>query len=148
MNAIDKVATMKKRQLKRNSQNGLMGKLPMKLKILINYFKKFKKSRSRIDKKIYNAARYKLQEMITNKRRAFFGNKLTESIGKLKHLWKTLKSLGLPGKTSSCEVNALKIKSTLEHDVNSVLQGFRNYYSTLVRNLVSPPEPPSNIMNI
>ena len=36
----------------------------------------------------------------------------------------------------SCEVNALKINSTVEHDVNSILGGFRNYYSTPVGNLV------------
>ena len=44
------------------------------------------------------------------KKRAFFKNKLAESIGgKPKDLWKTLKPLGLPNKVSSCEVKALKI---------------------------------------
>ena len=86
-----------------------MGKLPMKLK---NYdklyhdklFKKFKKSKLQIDKDIYNAARYKLQKMIINKKRAFLENKLTESIGKPKDLWKTLRTLGLPSKTSFVEL--------------------------------------------
>ena len=68
--------------------------------------------------------------MIINKKRVFFENKLTESIGKPKDLWKALRSLGLPSKTSSCEVNALKIKNTVEHGIKSVLEGFRNYYST------------------
>ena len=58
-------------------------------------------------------------------------NKLIESTGKPKDLWKALRSLGLPSKTSSCDVNALKIKNTVEHNVGSVLKGFRNYYSTL-----------------
>ena len=74
--------------------------------------------------------------MIINKKRAFLENKLTESIGKPKDLWKALRSLGLPSKTSSCEVNALKINSKVEHDFNSVLEGFRNYYSTLAESLV------------
>ena len=69
--------------------------------------------------------------MIINKKRAFFENKLTESIGKPKDLWKALRSLGLPSETSSCEVKPFKIKNTVEH-VNSVLEGFRNYYSTLL----------------
>ena len=73
--------------------------------------------------------------MIFNKKRAFVENKLIESIDKPKDLWKDLRSLGLPSKTASCEVNALKIKNTVEHDVNSVLEGFRNYYSTLSENL-------------
>ena len=49
-----------------------------------------------------------MQQVIFNKRRAFFQNKWTESIGKPKDLWKALKSLGLPNKLSSCEVKALK----------------------------------------
>ena len=74
--------------------------------------------------------------MIINKKRVFFENKLTESIGKPKDLWKALRSLGLLTKASSCEVNALKIKNTVEHDVNSILEGFRNNYLTLAENVV------------
>ena len=59
-------------------------------------------------------ARYKLQKVIINKKRAFLESKLTESIDKLKDLWKALRSLGLPSKTSSCEVNALKINTKVE----------------------------------
>ena len=86
--------------------------------------------------------------MIINKKRAFLENKLTESIGKPKDLWKALRSLGLPSKTSSCEVNALKINSKVEHDFNSVLEGFRNYYSTLVANLVKMIPKPTNKYSI
>ena len=63
-------------------------------------------------------------------------NKKTESIAKPKDLWKALKSLALLNKHSSCEVDALKIKNTVEHDVDSVLEGFRNCYSTLAQNLI------------
>ena len=38
-----------------------------------------------------------------------------------------MRSLGLPSKTSSCEVNALKIKNTVDHDVNPVLECFRKH---------------------
>ena len=74
--------------------------------------------------------------MIFNKKSSFFDKKLSESIGKPKDLWKALKSLWLPNKISSCEVSALKINNTVEHDDNSVLEGFKNYYSTLTENLV------------
>ena len=97
----------------------LMGKLSMKLKIVIDYLK-IKKSKLHIDKDIYNTARYKLQKMIIKKIRDFFKNKLTESIGKPKDLWKALRSLGLPSKTYFHEVNALKIENTVEQDINSV----------------------------
>ena len=58
-------------------------------------------------------------------------------------------SLGLPSETSSCEVNALKInkkKNTIEHGVNSILECFRNDYSTLVENLVKMLPKPTNTL--
>ena len=58
--------------------------------------------------------------MIFNKKRMFFAKKLSESIGKPNYLWKVLKSQGLPNKVSSCEITALKINNTVEHDGNSV----------------------------
>ena len=73
--------------------------------------------------------------MIINKNRTSLENKLTGFIGKPKYLWKALRSQGLSSKTCSCEVNALKINNLVEHDLNSVLEGFRNYYSTLMENL-------------
>ena len=92
MNVIDKVGPMKERRVKQNSQEWFDGEIAVEIKNCDRLFKKFKKSRLYIDKDIYNAARYKLQKMIINKKRAFFENKLTASIGKLKDLWKTLKS--------------------------------------------------------
>ena len=71
------------------------------------------------------------------KRDRFWKKKLSESIGKSKDLWKALKSLGLPNKISSSEVSALKINNTVEHDANSILEGFKSYYSTLAENLVN-----------
>ena len=84
--------------------------------------------------------------MIINKKSGFLENKLTESIGK--DLWKALRSLGLPTKTSSCEVNALKINNKVENDFNSVLEGFRNYYPTLAENLVKMLLKPTNKYSI
>ena len=76
MNIIDKVAPLKKRWVKQNSQEWFDGEIADEIK----------KSKVHIDKDIYNAARYKLQEMIINKKRVFFENTLTESIGKPKDL--------------------------------------------------------------
>ena len=42
----------------------------------------------------------------------------------------------MSNKISSCEVSALKINNTVEHDANSV-EDFKNYYSTLTENLVN-----------
>ena len=73
--------------------------------------------------------------MIFNKKRSFFEKKLSESIAKLKDLWKALKFLQLPNETSSCEFSAFKRNNTVEHDANSVLEGFKKYYSTLADTL-------------
>ena len=43
MNVIDKVALTNERRVKQNSQDGLMGKLPMELKIAIDYSKNLNK---------------------------------------------------------------------------------------------------------
>ena len=86
MNVIDKVAPMKERRVKQNSQEWFDGEIADEIKNRDRLFKTFKKSKLHIDKDIYNAARYKLQKMIINKKRAFFENKLTESIGKTKDL--------------------------------------------------------------
>ena len=86
--------------------------------------------------------------MIFDKKRSFFFKKISESICKPKDLWKTLKSLGLPNKISSCEVSALKINNTVEHDANLILKGFKNYYSTLTENLVNMLRKPPNKYSI
>ena len=125
---------------KQNSREWFDGEIADEIKNHDRLFKKFKISKLHIDKDIYNAARYKLQKMIIDKTRAFFENKLTESIGKPKDLWKALRFLGLPSKMSSCEVNALKIKNTVEHDVNSVLEGFRNLLNSIGKPCKNAPQ--------
>ena len=52
--------------------------------------KKFKKSKLHIDKEIYKIARYDLQKLISYKKKKFSENRLNDSIGKPKGLWKAL----------------------------------------------------------
>ena len=68
--------------------------------------------------------------------RVFWRKKITKYFGKPKDLWKALKFLRLPNRISSGEVSPLKINHAVEHSVNSVLEGFKNNYSALVKNLV------------
>ena len=74
--------------------------------------------------------------MIFNKKKDYFKNKLNECIGKPKQLWKALKSLGLPNKTSSCEVKALKVSKTVQHGTKLVIGGFKDYHTNLSGNLL------------
>ena len=144
MVAIEKVAPIKERRIKHNSQEWFDGEISEAIKNRDKLLKKFKKSRLHIEKELYNAARYKVHKLIFNKKKGCFENKLSECIGKPKELWKALKSLGLPNKTSSCEVSALKVNKTVQHDTNLVLGGFKDYYSNLAGNLLKKlPKPPN-----
>ena len=82
--------------------------------------------------------------MIFNKKKKYLEYKLNECIGKPKELWKALESLRLPKKISSCEVSALKVNKTVQHDTNLVLGGFKDYYSNLAGKLLKKlPKPPN-----
>ena len=55
--------------------------------------KVLKKTRLHIYKELYKNAKYGTQELIIAKKQPFFDEKLSESVGKPKELWNTLKSL-------------------------------------------------------
>ena len=59
MSMTDKVAPIKERLVKQNSQEWFDGEIANEIKNRDKLFKKFKKSKLHIDKDIYNAARYK-----------------------------------------------------------------------------------------
>ena len=71
MNVIDKVAPLKERRVKQNSQEWFDGEIADEIKNRDKLFKKFKKSKLQIDKDIYNAARFKLQKMTISKKEHF-----------------------------------------------------------------------------
>ena len=85
MVAIGKV---KERRIKQNSQKQFDGEISKAIKNCDKLLKKFKRSRLHIDKQLYNAARYKLHNMISNKKKDYFENKSNECIGKLEEVWK------------------------------------------------------------
>ena len=95
---IAKVAPIKERRIKHNSQEWLDGEISEAIKNGDKLLKKLKRSTLNIDKEFYSAARYKADKMIFNKKNDYFENKLNECIGKPKGLWKALKFLGLPTK--------------------------------------------------
>ena len=85
-----------------------------------------------------------MQKLISYKNKKFFENRLHDSIGKPKELWKALKSLGLPSKTSVCRTAALKVKNTTRFETKLSLDVFKNYYSTVAENLLKKlPAPPN-----
>ena len=67
MNVTDKVALLKERWVKQNSQEWFDGEIANEIKNRGKLFKKFTKSKLQ---DIYNAARYKVRKMIFNKKRS------------------------------------------------------------------------------
>ena len=145
MGVIDLVAPIKSRRIKQNSQEWFDSEAAEKMSVRDKLFKKFKNSKLHIDKEIYKIARYEVQKLISYKKKSFFENKLNDSIGKPKELWKALKSLGLPSKTSICGTTALKVKNATSFETKSKLEVFKNYYSTLAENLLKKLPIPPNI---
>ena len=111
-------------------------KLQKKISVRGKLFKKCKKSKFHIDKEIYKIARYEVQKLISYKEKMFFDDRLSDSIGKHKELWKALKSLGLPSKPSVRGTNALKVNNAMSFETKSTLEAFKNHYFTLAKNLL------------
>ena len=56
------------------------------------------------------------KNLISYKKKTFFENILNDSIYKSRELWKALKSLDLPSKTSVFGTNALKVNNTMSSE--------------------------------
>ena len=68
MEVIDKVAPVKSKRIKRNSQEWFDSEISEKLIIRDKLFKKYKKTRLHVDKEIYKRARYSVQNIIAKKK--------------------------------------------------------------------------------
>ena len=124
MEVIDKVAPVKSKRIKRNSQEWFDSEISEKLIIRDKLFKKYKKTRLHVDKEIYKRAQYSVQNLIAKKKKEFFGKKLKECISKPEDLWKAIKSLGLPNKCGGCIAGAPAENQIMKHDTKSILKTF------------------------
>ena len=83
------------------------------------------------------------QNWLLQKKQEFFKEKLSETIGKSKELWESLKSLGIPNKTVISNFNAIEQDNTLIYDTRSISKIFKNYFSNLAESLlIKLPKPP------
>ena len=92
MTVIDEIAPFKTKLVKRNTQKWFDGEVLEKVNSNDTLFKKFKKSRLHIDKELFKKAKYEALELIATKKQASFNENVSESIGKPKELWESLKS--------------------------------------------------------
>ena len=78
--------------------------------------------------------------MITTKKNNKNSLKLSETIGKPKELWESLKSLGMPNKTVISNFNAIEQDNILTHDTRSIPKTIKNVFSNLAESLWKPLE--------
>ena len=71
MAVIDKIAPYKSKRLKGNIQKWFDGEVLEKLNLRNKLFKKFKKSRLRIDKELYKKSKYEALKLIASKNKHF-----------------------------------------------------------------------------
>ena len=109
MQAIDKLAPLREIRVKNRSQEWFDKKIHDAILLRDKLLTTFKKSRNNFDEKQYRDSRTFVQNLVNDKKRLFFENKLKQNIGNPKDLWKTLKSLGLPKKTTPSNSICLKV---------------------------------------
>lgn len=75
--------------------------------------------------------------MVTSKKQAIFGEKLSETAGKAKELLESPKSLGMQNKTVISTFNAIEDSNTLTRDTQSILKIFKKLVSNLAEYVIS-----------
>ena len=73
--------------------------------------------------------------MHQKKKKAFYEQKLSETIGKPKELWESLKSLGMPNETVISNLNAIEENDTLTYDTRLISKIFKNLFLNLAKSL-------------
>ena len=115
-------------------RNGLMVKV---IALRNQQYKKFKKTLLHVDKEIFKETKYKVIKMIKSKKKLYFERKLHENIAKPKELWKAIKSLGLPCKSSAVSNICLKDKNgSLNFEDSSNANTFKKIFENLANDLV------------
>ena len=147
MTVTDKIAPYRNKRIKGNTQKWFDGEVLAKLNAKDTLFKNFKKSRLNIDKELYKEAKYDASKLITTKNQAFFKEKLSETTGKPKELWESLKSLGMPNKTVISNFEAIEQDNTLTRDTRSISKMFKNFFSNLAESLLSKLPKPTDKYN-
>ena len=133
---VDSIAPFKTKKVKENTQKWFDGEVLENINTREKLFKKIKKSRLHIDKKLYKKAKYNTLKSIAAKKRAFFDDKLSENIGKPKELWESLKSLGMPQKTLISNFSAVESNNALTFDKKAIAKIFKDFFSNLAESLL------------
>ena len=67
-------------------------------------------------------------KLVVTKKQAFVKEKISQSVGKPKELYKSLKYLGMPNKTLISNFNAMEDNDTLNYDTHSISTVFKTSF--------------------
>ena len=87
------------------------------------------------------------QKLMAAKKQALF-KKLSESVGKSKELWNTLKSLGMPNRMVVSNFNAIDDNKSLTYDIKTMSKVFKDFFSNLAKSFLDKLPDPSNKYNL
>ena len=119
-----------------NTQKWFSCKVVEKINSRDKQFQKFKKSRLHTDNEFFKKSKYEALKLIATKKQAFFKGKISESIGKPKELWESIKYLGMSNKTLILNFSAMEDYDTLTYDTRSISTVFKNFFSSLAESLL------------
>ena len=133
MKVVNEIAPGKKMRINNNMQEWFNREIVEFIHVWEKLFKKFKKLH--IDEEYYKKLSIKFKIFL--RKRKFYETNLRQKINKPKELWKTLKSMGLPSKVVTASSICLKDKNEKVFNATKNYCIFKNYFSSLARNLVS-----------
>ena len=126
MKVVNEIALSKEIRIKNNVQEWFDREIDELIHAREKLFLKFKKSRLLIDEENYKKVKYQVQNLIRKKKRELYETNLRQKINKLKELWKTLKSMGLPSKAVTASNICLKIRNEILFNASKNCSIFKN----------------------
>ena len=148
LSIIDNIAPYKDLRVRNNTQDWFDEEVAKAIKVRDKRLKHFKSTKLNIDEELYKEAKYLALNLIKEKKRKFYKEKLKENIGKPKELWQALKFLGLLSNKGSISNICLKKDDKISFDNKINANTFKDFYCNLTSHLVEKLSPPSNRFGI
>ena len=148
LKVVDKIAPFRELRIKNNTQDWFDQEVYEAINLREKRLKRFKSTQLHIHEELYKEAKYRAKNLINEKKKQFYKEKLKENIGKPKELWKTLKSLGLPSKKGSISKICLKKDDKISFDDKTNVNTFKEFYCNLANELLAKLPPPSKRFGI
>ena len=95
LSVVNKLAHFKDLRIENNAQDWFDDEVAKAIKLRGKRLKQFKSTKLHIDDDLHKEAKHHAVKLTKHKESHFYKEKLKENIGKLKELWKALKSFGL-----------------------------------------------------